>query len=373
MAILQVIGEITPYQCEGCFSMIDLEAFLAANPEGLIEMEITSPGGSVEQGLAIYDKLRSLGRPIKATAFQCDSIASIIFLAADERVISDNCRPLIHHPALMPWDLEGRLTSNELDEIASYLKAYEDQMMAIYVDRLPIAENQVEMFREKMLNEWTMSADEAVLWGLAKTKLSYANKATARKPVAYSDRITRLIQSKNSDMDIKKELQSFRDEIKALLVGKPKAFNIATTSETVAILYGDGDQIAVGSAVFSDEAMTMLVAAGTYETVDGQNITVDENGIVTAIDEGGMDAMKTRMSEMEAENTALKTQCEALKAEAKAMKDKADEYASKLSQLDEKVSKAFEMAQKAAASASTSPEAKAREIKKQQIFGVKLS
>ena len=55
-----------------------------------IDVVINSVGGSVYEGMAIYGALKNDPRPVKTTILGIGaSIASVIFMAGDEREISD--------------------------------------------------------------------------------------------------------------------------------------------------------------------------------------------------------------------------------------------------------------------------------------------
>lgn len=60
---------------------------------------ITSDGGSIDCGLAIYDMLRATSlRVTTVMAGACDSIASFIFLGGDRRLVSPHASALVHLP-----------------------------------------------------------------------------------------------------------------------------------------------------------------------------------------------------------------------------------------------------------------------------------
>lgn len=86
-----------------------------------IDVYINSYGGSVAQGFAIYNQLKS--HPAKITTicsgFAC-SIASIIFLAGDERIMQDASLLMIHNPFVMTVGNadELRKQADDLDKMA---------------------------------------------------------------------------------------------------------------------------------------------------------------------------------------------------------------------------------------------------------------
>ena len=69
---------------------------------GKIEVIINSVGGSVYEGMAIYGALKNDPRPIKTTVLGIGaSIASVIFMAGDEREIGEGSQLMIHNLSLI--------------------------------------------------------------------------------------------------------------------------------------------------------------------------------------------------------------------------------------------------------------------------------
>jgi ATP-dependent Clp protease protease subunit len=81
-----------------------------------ITVMITSPGGSLECGLAIYDHLRAIRQPIVTVVFGCaHSIATIILQAGDYRLIAPNATIQVHNAFA---ELEGDFDFVRLGELA---------------------------------------------------------------------------------------------------------------------------------------------------------------------------------------------------------------------------------------------------------------
>lgn len=84
------------------------------NGEPIVVM-ITSPGGSLECGLAIYDHLRAVRQPIITMVFGCaHSIATIILQAGDHRLIAPNATIQVHNAFA---ELEGDFDFVRLKEL----------------------------------------------------------------------------------------------------------------------------------------------------------------------------------------------------------------------------------------------------------------
>jgi ATP-dependent protease ClpP protease subunit len=103
--------------------------FKAIPADRAISLHINSPGGSVWDGFAIYNLLKSRGD--KVTAYidgVAASIATIIALGANRVVAAENAMWMIHNPAMSLFAAE----SDELRSYADMLDKLRDQAAAIY-------------------------------------------------------------------------------------------------------------------------------------------------------------------------------------------------------------------------------------------------
>jgi len=92
--------------------------FLASeSQEREINMYITSPGGSVSAGLAIYDTMRSLPCPMATTCVgYAASFGTILLLAGDHglRRALPNARIHMHQPLIMGGGISGQATDIDI-------------------------------------------------------------------------------------------------------------------------------------------------------------------------------------------------------------------------------------------------------------------
>ena len=139
----------------------DFARELANVSAGEIEVQISSPGGDVFAGLAIYNALRA--HPARVTT-RVDgvaaSIASVISQAGDHRVILSGAQMMIHSA----WGVAIGPAA-ELREFAELLDKQTANVAAIYASR---SGGDVEKFTEMLAagDTW-LSANEAVEMGLA--------------------------------------------------------------------------------------------------------------------------------------------------------------------------------------------------------------
>ena len=135
---------------------------LAAIPEtDTIELHINSYGGSVKEGVAIYNQLKQ--KKCKEIVAYVDgfaySIASVIMQAADRRIMGLGTSLLIHN---MWLSIAGN--AEDLRKAADDLDVLMESNRQIYLERINITE---EELIEMMNNETYLTPDQAVEMGFA--------------------------------------------------------------------------------------------------------------------------------------------------------------------------------------------------------------
>jgi ATP-dependent Clp protease protease subunit len=87
--------EISPFTAE---QVIKALAILdSQNQDRPIQIILNSPGGDIYQGFAIYDALKRCESEVIITATgQCQSAASIILQAGDQRLLTPHCVVMVH-------------------------------------------------------------------------------------------------------------------------------------------------------------------------------------------------------------------------------------------------------------------------------------
>jgi len=156
-------AEIVIYDEIGAFG-IPAKAFLdelkALGPVAELTVRINSPGGSVFDGVAIYNALKR--HQAKVTVWIdgiAASIASMIAMAGDEVVMPENAMLVLHDPS-------GLVAGTALDmrAMAEALDRMKAGMVAAYRDKSGRGDAEIEAL---MAAETWLSAQEAVALGLA--------------------------------------------------------------------------------------------------------------------------------------------------------------------------------------------------------------
>lgn len=164
-ATLNIYGDITsiPFEDFGEVSAVNLSKQLEALGDvEQIDVHINSYGGEVAEGLAIYNALRR--HKAKVTTY-CDgfacSIASVIFMAGDERVMSESSLLMIHNA----WTF-AMGNSAELRKQADDLEKITQASVEAYKSHSSLSE---EVIKNLMDNETWILPEEALSYGFATT------------------------------------------------------------------------------------------------------------------------------------------------------------------------------------------------------------
>jgi ATP-dependent Clp endopeptidase proteolytic subunit ClpP len=128
---------------------------LRSDPNADVEVRINSPGGSVHDGLAIYNALRPR-KPVVHIDGVAASIASLVAMAGAHIIAAENALLMIHDP----WcGTQGN--SAAMRRTADLLDKHRDAMLRAYT-RTGIAESAL---RDLLTAETWMTADEALALG----------------------------------------------------------------------------------------------------------------------------------------------------------------------------------------------------------------
>jgi ATP-dependent Clp protease protease subunit len=162
-------GEIYIYESigEGWYGGITAKSFSESLKElgdvKALDIYINSPGGSVFDGIAIFNQIRRFnGERIVHIDGIAASIASVIAMAGDEINIADNGMMMIHDPWSMAFG-----TADEMRKMADSLDKVRNTILDTYVAKTDGKRDEIS---EMMTAETWLSADEAVEKGFATKK-----------------------------------------------------------------------------------------------------------------------------------------------------------------------------------------------------------
>lgn len=180
-----------------------------------IHLRVNSPGGSVFDGMSMYELLKSEKNKGKKVIAYVDglaaSIASVIILAADEIVVGDGSFVMIHKPMVGAFG-----NAAELERMINVLDKIEDQMLSIYAKKTGLSKAEIS----KMLSEetWLTSA-EALEKGFA-DKSFQANeqlRIAASAHITNAKHFMKRPEVKRPEAVLKEKLAKFNAEAKDYL------------------------------------------------------------------------------------------------------------------------------------------------------------
>lgn len=160
-------------------------------------LEIASPGGSVSEGLEIMiwlDYLSALGKNIvTVVTANAYSIASLIMLSADHRLISKHGKIMVHNPMVPELKYAN---ANELEGYANELRNLEAVMYELYMFFTGMNQAQI---KELMDNETYLDPKQAIEIGFADMEIDvkpkpYVMVVNNQKEVNMSKTINKLHQ-----------------------------------------------------------------------------------------------------------------------------------------------------------------------------------
>jgi ATP-dependent Clp endopeptidase proteolytic subunit ClpP len=134
------------------------------DPQCDITIVFNSPGGSVIDGLALYDELlvmREDGHFITTVARgMAASMGAVLLQAGDQRIIGKNASMLIHEISTGVAGSFGEL----MDEV-EFTKQLQDKLLDILAERSTLSKRKIKSRWER--RDWWLGADEVLANGFA--------------------------------------------------------------------------------------------------------------------------------------------------------------------------------------------------------------
>lgn len=145
------------------------------DPQKPITMFINSPGGSVTDGLALYDVMVGISCPVRTVCLgSAASMGAFLFAAGDQRDILPHGRVMIHDP-LIEQTGGSALELSEISRRLMQTRQYMAQLLSEFTGRT------LEEIYEKTRRDAYFSAEEAVAFGLADRVISRIGTAAVEK------------------------------------------------------------------------------------------------------------------------------------------------------------------------------------------------
>lgn len=268
---------------------------------GDITVAINSVGGDVDTGFAMYSQLRRYAKENNAkittiSEGKCASIATVVFLAGDERIVNRYIDPFVHNA----WTFAVG-DSGELTKVAADLEAVNAKLAKFYAEHTNLTEEEA---RELMDAETNITPEEAV-------NIRFATKIEeVMRPVALQR-----VKTKSNTKAMSKNDSKILAKLKAIFASDASNLEVFTSTNDALVFddLEDGDTPKVGDKATIDGK----AADGEYTLQDG-TVYRFESGELKEITEKEEDEVVTEEIEaLKQENADLKAQ---LDAQAKSIK-----------------------------------------------------
>ena len=142
--------------------ILQLRYLQSLDDVGEITIFVNSPGGSIDDGLALIDVMAALRCPIRTVCVGlAASMGALLFASGDKRDILPHGRVMIHDP-LIAGGVGG--SALKLDAVARDLMKARETTAQILSERTG---HTLEEVYEKTANDTYFDAQEALEWGLA--------------------------------------------------------------------------------------------------------------------------------------------------------------------------------------------------------------
>lgn len=304
-----------------------------------IKVHIHSEGGVVTEGFAIHDYLRSLGKPV--TTFiegSCASIATVIALAGDKRVMTSNANFFVHNP----WGYAGG-DKSEIQKYADELDRLEEQIADFYASKTNITKQQA---LEYMKAETTFTPEEALEKGFITEVQAVMRAVALYKPENKSNSNT---MAELSTQD-KSFLQKGFDAIMNAIKGDKKNI-VLQDANGIEIEFPEiekGQKIAKGAKA----QIEGKAADGEYVMPQGETY-VFESGELTEVKEA--EEQEDELQALKDENEAQAIEIQDLKAKLEASNTKYVEIEKQVNEFKAQVTSKFDLTGKKEKEEETPP------------------
>ena len=158
--------EFTRSSCTDLIAqLLDLERDDPGKP---ITIYIDSPGGSVTEGLAVYDVMTSIKSPVTTVCLgMAASMGALIFLGGSRRIMLRRSKLLIHDPYISDGSSGKPLTMKE--QLEKLMKTREE-LATIISERTG---QTIEWVYDKTKTDYIMEAEEALACGACTNLASF--------------------------------------------------------------------------------------------------------------------------------------------------------------------------------------------------------
>ena len=311
------------------FNLAALKRFLDTLESDVtdIHVYINSGGGSVVEGWAIYDKLKTSGKKITTIGEgMVGSIATIIFMAGDYRKLHENSRFFIHNPYWQP-DSPTPMEADDLISLGESLQAEQKKILDFYSAQTGKAVQELEPLMQKATD---LTSTQAIELGFANEIISTSVNYTPYKLVAFVDtkenkpKQTKMNKTENSVSWIKRGFTKLAAMINGVTLNMEMPVKDAEGNEVLLYVESETEDLVGKPAYLLDaEGNENAAPNGDYTDANGRVIKVAE-GVVAEVVEPQAKVQETqpsikeltaKIAELEETKANLTSELESVKAD----------------------------------------------------------
>lgn len=324
---IKIYGEIVPFEeqwiiDQGGYVNLSTVQEQLKNANGKdVTVKIRSFGGDVETGFTIYNELRRYAKDNKAKVTtlgegQVASIATVIFLAGDERILTEHTEPFVHNA----WTYEMG-DSKTLKRVADVLEKCNTKIAEHYALHTDLTKEEALQLME---NETSITPEEAVAMRFA-TKVEEVLRPVALK--RFSTNTNNKNMNKKTQTlynKVAKFLGQFSNKVVTTADGKELDFYELEDDAVIAVgdkAYYDGMD-ADGSFIMPDGETYVFIAGELQEIQSEDETNTDESALAEAnatiaLLTEQLEAVSNKAVELDAQNKAKDALIAGYKASSK--------------------------------------------------------
>jgi len=312
------------------FSLATLKRFLDTLESDVtdIHVYINSGGGSVIEGWAIYDKLKTSGKKITTIGEgMVGSIATIIFMAGDYRKLHENSRFFIHNPYWQP-DSPTPMEADDLISLGESLQAEQKKILDFYSNQTGKAVEDLEPLMQKATD---LTSTQAIELGFANEIISTSVNYTPYKLVAFvatenKPKQIKMNKNEQSVSWIKRGFTKLAALINGVTLNMEMPVKDAEGNEVLLYVDSETEDLVGKSAYLLDaEGNESAAPNGDYTDANGRVIKVAEGLVAEVVEaeakkhegeeETKMEDLIAKIAELESTKANLTSELESVKAE----------------------------------------------------------
>jgi ATP-dependent protease ClpP protease subunit len=236
-AEIYLYGEIGAWGVTASMFKRDLDAVKGVKE---LDVHINSIGGSVIEGIAIYNLLLNFGAKKRGYIDSlAASMASYVAMACDEIYIADNAFFMIHNPVAL---VAGE--SEDMQKAMKFLDNIKDVLISGYMRKVALTKEEVSDMMDK---ETTLTAKESIDMGFADEIYEPVQAVASFDLSCFKNQIPEKIQSlinKEKKMDLEKEVQELKGQVSSLQAENKKLADAPKVADFMAFAKANGLEFA---------------------------------------------------------------------------------------------------------------------------------